>query len=450
MHPNILFILIDGLRADQFFGKNKKSFTPFFNSLISNGVYFENMFSSSDGTTISLNCTLNSRFQFETGIRARKINLMDDNHLETLKNLGYNLVGITPELTSLQPLNDYFQNNEKTFQPGPPPETLTTGMTERIQSLLSSLNDKQPWFCYLHLFDLHPLREGRKPLKIDDFDSEKYGDSYYAKTVSSIDFWLSKILDKIDFSKTLLVVTADHGERIPFEDKHSTDFEPELKTVTSLGRNLLPKSTHNFGGKMLGNVKRKFGKAKLNQSNRELTPYQKRSRDDYFTLSLHDELLHVPFLLRGLNLPSKIISNQISTLGIFPTIFDIIKITQKSYFKTKSAFPLINDNKNFNEFEIYLHTSPYEEESSLDMVGIRTSKYKFFRHSRDSKKNIHLYNLENDPYENHNLFQINASIILEMEESLKQIQKNISESNSNITKEEEEEISKELKKLGYL
>ena len=97
-----------------------------------------------------------------------------------------------------------------------------------------------------------------------------------------------------------------------------------------------------------------------------------------------------------------------------------------------------------------MHTSPYEEESSLDMVGIRTSKYKFFRHSRDSKKNIHLYNLENDPYENHNLFQINASIILEMEESLKQIQKNISESNSNITKEEEEEISKELKKLGYL
>ena len=78
MQPNILFILIDGLRADQFFGKNKRSYTPFFDSLIAKGVYFENTFSSSDGTTISLNCTLNSRFQFETGIRARKLVLFDD------------------------------------------------------------------------------------------------------------------------------------------------------------------------------------------------------------------------------------------------------------------------------------------------------------------------------------------------------------------------------------
>ena len=100
MQPNILFILIDGLRADQFFGKNKRSYTPFFDSLVSKGVYFENTFSSSDGTTISLNCTLNSRFQFETGIRARKLVLFDDNHLQTLKDSGYNLVGITPNLTS--------------------------------------------------------------------------------------------------------------------------------------------------------------------------------------------------------------------------------------------------------------------------------------------------------------------------------------------------------------
>ena len=34
MQPNILFILIDGLRADQFFGKNKRSHTPFFDSTI--------------------------------------------------------------------------------------------------------------------------------------------------------------------------------------------------------------------------------------------------------------------------------------------------------------------------------------------------------------------------------------------------------------------------------
>ena len=161
MKPNILFILVDGLRADQVYSKNKTSHTPFFDSLISEGVYFDKMISSSDGTTISLNCTLNSKFQFETGIRARKIKLLEHNHLETIKNAGYHMVGIAPNLSSLKPLTDFFQNDDKLFEPGPPPETLPTGMENRIKLLLNSLENNQPWFCYLHLFDLHPLREGR-------------------------------------------------------------------------------------------------------------------------------------------------------------------------------------------------------------------------------------------------------------------------------------------------
>ena len=190
MKPNILFVVIDGLRADQVFSKDRTSHTPFLDSIISSGVYFENTFSSSDGTTISLNCTFNSKFQFETGLRARKIILLEDNHLKKLKDAGYKIVGIIPNLKSLSPLSEYFENDEKTFEVGPPPETLPTGMTEKIKLLIKSLDNKQPWFCYLHLFDLHPLREGKKPLKIEDFNSEKFGDSDYSKTVSSIDHGL--------------------------------------------------------------------------------------------------------------------------------------------------------------------------------------------------------------------------------------------------------------------
>ena len=40
MKPNILFFLIDGLRADQCYGSDKKSHTPFLDSLVDNGVYF--------------------------------------------------------------------------------------------------------------------------------------------------------------------------------------------------------------------------------------------------------------------------------------------------------------------------------------------------------------------------------------------------------------------------
>ena len=449
MYPNIIFFLIDGLRADQCFGIDKTSYTPLLDSLISSGVYFKNTFSSADGTMISLNCILNSKSQFQTGIRAQKIILLEDNHLQKLKNSGYYIAGLIPKLTSLKPITGYFQNENHVYDSDPPPETLSTGMAEKISTILNSLKNTSPWFCYLHLFDLHSLREGRKPLKIEEFQSEKFGNSLYAQTVSAIDYWLKKILDRINFDNTLLIVTSDHGERIPFKEKSSFKFEPEFNSATSLGRRILPKSTHNVSGKIMGKLKREIGKTKLTYSNKELTPYQKRSRDPYFTLSLHDELLHIPFFLKGLTLPSKIISNQVSTLDIFPTIFELIGITQNNTKYSSSLVPLIN-NQQITEKEIFLHTIPYEKESPSDKIGIRTSKYKYFRNSKNSKKNIYLYDLENDPYENNNISKNNLPIIEKMEKLLQYMQNDTLELDNTLSKEEEEKISKELRKLGYI
>ena len=449
MRPNVLFILVDGLRADQCYGVDKTSHTPFLDSLISSGVYFKNTFSSADGTHISLNCMLSSKSQFQTGIRAQKIILLEDNHLQKLKNSGYYISGLIPKLTSFKHIADYFQNENHTYEPGPPPETLTTGITEKISCILNSLNNTSPWFCYLHLFDLHPLREGHKPLKIEEFQSGKFGDSLYAQTVSAIDYWLKKILDRFNFDNTLLIVTSDHGERIPFNEKSSFNFEPEFNSATSLGRRILPKSTHNKGGKIMGKLKRKIGKTKLTYSNKELTPYQKRSRDPYFTISLHDELLHIPFFLKGLSLPSKIISNQVSTLDIFPTIFELAGISQKNTEYSSSLVPLINDQQ-ITEKEIFLHTIPYEKESPLDKIGIRTNKYKYFRNSKNPKKDVHLYDLENDPYENNNISKDNLVIIEKMENLINNMKRDTIKMDDTITEEEEKQISEELKKLGYM
>ena len=46
MYKNILFLTIDGLRADKLYGKFKTSKTPFLDSLIEKGTYFEKSISS--------------------------------------------------------------------------------------------------------------------------------------------------------------------------------------------------------------------------------------------------------------------------------------------------------------------------------------------------------------------------------------------------------------------
>ena len=102
------------------------------------------------------------------------------------------------------------------------------------------------------------------------------------------------------------------------------------------------------------------------------------------------------------------------------------------------------DNK-----EIFLHTMPYENKSSLDRIGIRSTKFKYFRNSSDPKKDIHLYDLENDPYENNNIANDNDSIIQKMELTIDYIQKNSSKIKVELNEDEEKIIAEELKKMGY-
>ena len=71
MKPNILFILVDGLRADQTFGNERTCLTPNIDMLTKNGTYFEQAVSSADGTMLNLNSIFNSLRPHKTGVRAK-------------------------------------------------------------------------------------------------------------------------------------------------------------------------------------------------------------------------------------------------------------------------------------------------------------------------------------------------------------------------------------------
>ena len=452
MRPNIIFFLVDGLRAEQCFGKDKTSFTPNIDSLIQKGMYFTNAFTSVDGTIISLNTIFSSNFQVGNAARYQKISLNENNLIGILKKNGYHIYGTFPNFTSFNSLRERFENENNSYdwiEPNIPPVSLPTGLATKIIQLLESKEKQEPYFCYFHIFDLHPLREGKKPIGIEEFDNEKFGSSMYAKTVSSIDHWLGNILKKIDLEKTLLVITSDHGERIPFENKSNLDFQPRFDSAVKVGRKYLPRSLHKVGGKFSEKVKDTIGRVKQSSSNVRLTSYQKRSRDPYFTLSLYDELIRVPLLFVGTSIKPRIITKQVRHIDIFPTIFELMDIPLDIKISGKSLVSATNEISEEEEPN-YLHTMPYQKLSPLDRVGIRTSKYKYFRASRDSKKNVNLYDLENDPYENNNIAQTHKQLVARFENKILKLQKdNLSEYEEKISDKEMQRISNELNRLGY-
>ena len=479
MRPNIIFFLVDGLRADQCFGKDKTSFTPNIDSLIQKGMYFTNAFSPVDGTIISLNTIFSSNFQVGNATRFQKISLNENNLIDILKKNGYHIYGTLPNFASFNSLLERFENENNNEQiensdknagelidpvaaqflgqkiEGNHSEyeryraTLPKGLAENIIQLLES-KKQEPYFCYFHIFDLHPLREGRKPTGIKDFDDEKFGSSLYERTVSSIDFWLGKILEHIDLDNTLVILTADHGERIPYGNLRRVDFEPKLEASKKIGLKILPKSTHKVGGKILSNIRKSVGDKKLNKSNKKLTNYQRRSRDPYFTLSLFDEMIHVPLLFVGNSIKAKIITKQVRHVDISPTIYELLDIPLDKKTVGKSLISL-DDESSQEENLNYLHTMPFQKLSLSDMVGLRTSKYKYFRAACNPKENVNLYDLKNDPYENNNIAETNKKLVTQFEKKILQLEKdNLSEYEEEISEQEMQRISNELKRLGYM
>ena len=466
MRPNIIFFLIDGLRADQCFGKDKTSFTPNIDSLRKKGTYFTNAFASVDGTLLSLSAIFHSIYPIKTPEVRNKVTLQKSNLFDILVKNGYQINGLVAKLLAFTDIINYFENNDKTYDYFKDMNkmnnfllTNSSGLTDEIIHFLKSRTSKKPWFYYIHVNTLHPLKEyyasydSNRSLLTDgikDFNHEKFGSSLYERTVSWIDHELGKILEHIDLDNTIIILTADHGERIPYGGLREVDFEPKLQHTVDFGKKLLPKSAHKIGGQFLSNVRKSVGKRKLNKDNQKLTNYQKRSRDPYFTLSLFDEMIHIPLLFVGNLIKPGIITKQVRHIDIFPTICELLGIPLNIKISGKSLVSLDNESSQ-DENPNYLHTMPFQKSSTLDMVGFRTSRYKYFRSAYNANENVHLYDLKNDPYENSNIMKTNKKLVTQFEKSMLELEKNnLTEYEEKISDKEMERISNELKRLGYM
>ena len=465
MRPNIIFFLIDGLRADQCFGKDKTSFTPNIDSLRKKGTYFTSAFTSVDGTILSLSTIFNSLYPIKTGTR-NKLTLQKNNLFDILIKNGYEINGLVPDLKGFTEYVNYFENKNKIYAYWEYMSKMdqfllntSSAITDKIIDFLKSKTSKKPWFYYIHALTLHPLKEYFASHKskhnllnhgIKDFDNEKFGAGLYERTVSFIDHELGKILEYVDLDNTILILTSDHGQSIPYEGHSEVDFQPKLEHAVDFGKKILPKSAHKIGGQFLYNIRKSVGKRKLNKSNKKLTNYQKRSRDPYFTLSLFDELIHVPLLFMGNSIKPRVITKQVRHVDISPTIYELLDISLDRKISGKSLISL-DDESSQEENPSYLHTMPYQKLSPSDMVGLRTGKYKYFRAARDPKANVNLYDLKNDPYDNNNIAETNKELITQFEKKILQLEKdNLSEYEEEISEQELQRISNELKRLGYM
>ena len=293
--------------------------------------------------------------------------------------------------------------------------------------------------------------------------------------LSAIDPWLGKIFQCLNLKNTICVITSDHGsvlsdftnEMFNFSQKmQAGEFEPGIgfnsahKIATNFPKKLTPlrkKMAKIYTKYRNDKVKKKLEPRLDLAENLNLSPYQKRLlKKGHFVnpSDCFDEGLRSALILLGPNLPSgKIISTQISSIDLFPTILDLIKIPTKVNHRGKSLVPLFSNTKN-DERVVMVDSGSYgSQEQYSNTIGLRTKQYKYFRDRLSKSKNVHLYDLENDPFELSNISEQNPDIIENLEREFLQINPTGNfafKKTQEFSDEEAEKIEKDLKKLGYI
>ena len=475
MKPNILFLLIDGLRQDKSHGDKKTSVTPHIDSLIQNGVYFNQAICSAPNTFPALSSLFTGLHTSDAVIlnnRIFTINKKRKNYVEHLKEHGYTTYAFLPESTYMGP-GQIFKENVYQY---PYTDTLFNGNGKLIIEKLKENSLKEPWFYYMHFYDLYEASvfdidaAGSKELS-----DKKYGNNKYERILSAMDVWIGKILDNVDLNNTLVVLTADHATERGDYDTNLEEFASYCQKIrTSWNANSVSKSVASvkkipkflqpmkkFLSKSYSMRRRRIIKDRIQPEidkieNEDLSPYQKRLKKSaaIVIFKTFDDRFRIPLCFSGYGITSNhIISDQVRSIDIFPTIMDIINSPDIRNIHGRSLFPYLVGEK-MNEVPALVESIPMSLRAyTMNYVGIRTSEYKYFRDRSETLKNIHLYDLVKDPLEEKNLADKFPDIVQKMENVLIEMQGRrpfVNEKSNELDDDETKKIEKELRKLGYI
>ena len=424
MKPNILFFICDSLRADKVSGTENNSIIPNLDYIKKNGVFFDHAISSADGTMLAYAGLFSGKHPFKTGMRSAKLTRLCNtiSYFEVLKNYDYNLYGCLPNLAASLEIIPEFENNDEAFL-----DLLPDVLGRAGEIILKKLEDnmKEPWCFLVHIDNMHfPIKKPK------GFEDEKFGSNNYEKQVSAIDAWIGKILKKIDLEKTLVVIMGDHGSYI--QSLKNKSLEIDFQDKPNLGNNIakvsrkIPKFAEPLKLKLFLMRERASKKRKLNKIKKlDLKPHEirgllhQRGNTDRF---LFDEKIRVPLFMIGSKINQCIsISKQVRLIDVFPTICEIVGIPKwEEKVDGISLYPLL-ENKKMDDLIAYIESTPGVVIETNNVIGIRTDKYKYFRNRNDANLDIHLFDLESDPFEDDNIAKESKEIVESMECKLQEI-----------------------------
>jgi arylsulfatase A-like enzyme len=433
---NIIVISIDSLRYDYLgcYG-NQKVKTPNIDNLAENGIIFREAIAQAPHTLTSHSSMLSGLYPFKHGLRKVQDLINPDNPDATmvfsqLKKNGYkifSLLGMGIETFTFKMNSEWQELNYSGYS------TL-----KNVHQLIRE-NHKQPFFLFLHYWDVHTpylcyLPVGSRKEFLIDLAVFLESRGVSAKWIDDIllKYWhhrVDRIRDMmLTGGKYVEMVKAGYRRAVNKMDRYIGEVVSYLKTY-GIFEDTLIVFTADHGD--------------------SFNEHNERQETDLYEHGcyLYDYLIHVPLILHyphGIS-PADIAS-QVESVDIVPTIYDLTGITPVNDDDLDGA-SLLDIGQYPKEFA-------YSETEESDWCCVRNHRYKLMKHLR-SETDKQLYDLKNDPLERENLYQKKVTVANKMEGYLEYLFEDYPKYTDPqpITAENEEElkeIENRLKNLGYL
>jgi choline-sulfatase len=244
---NLLFVLIDTLRADRLsaYGYGRET-SPNIDALAATGVRFAENLSQSSWTKCSMASLWTGSYPARTGVTRAPQAISDEARMpaEILNQAGLRTFAIWRN-GWIRPAFGFSQGFEVYHSPRATPIPASVRRERPSASVVGTDQDTafsameflrahgdERWFLYLHLMDVHQY--------VYDKDSALFGNTYsdiYDNSIRWTDRVLGSVIEQLDArglrEKTLIVLAADHGEAFGEHGRegHARDVYGEVTTT---------------------------------------------------------------------------------------------------------------------------------------------------------------------------------------------------------------------------
>lgn len=413
---NVLFILVDCLRADICYHKHGRTKTPHVDEFVAEGAAFDGFFSIASTTTPCVTSIMTGNYPNRHGVRSLTGYKVSSKLLllpEVLRDNGYHtaayVTGPLIRQTGLDRGFDIYDYRDEKK------ENLHGNWKDRMFENIRGL--KGPWFAYVHLWELH------KPRRVlPEFDSKRFGRYEYERAWSSLDFRLGEIFEEFGKEDTLIILTGDHGEN--------------YKTPSwSMFKN---HHGHKFGLKK-----------------------DPRYLNKHHGYGVFEFLVNVPFVIKGRGIKSGVRYDTLaSQVDIMPTVLDLCGVGADripNKISGRSLAPVLRGEE-LPATHVFMDACDIGRISSKDnwLKAIRTDEWKYIYAPKNPNIEPMLYNLKKDPFEKNNLARKLPQIAEKFQSEIIRFDRETSleepalGGGEEMTEEEAAEMEAKLRDLGYM